>query len=160
MLKRATAVLFAATLFFLQGCGTQEASRIYTVCKSTEKVTYVYNGSGEFFMYSDGKVTPCYEPSLQARPRLVLIFDDVTEFKLTPEIPSVYVGGKSDAVHYITKLLLEDNGMYRMLNIDWKSFEALVTSDNYEVRILYTDDDKVRVYATDKYGNAVTPPYL
>lgn len=154
-------VLTLVTLCFLvllTGC-TVEADRIYTVCKSTEDTVYVYNAEGEFFTYKNGEVLPCYEPSLQARPKLILEFDDSTDFSFDKEMPSVYIGSKEDCLHYVTKLLRERNGKYRLLSVDWKSFEMLVTTSECDVRVLYSNDNRVRIYAQDESGGIV-PPYL
>lgn len=141
------------------GC-TREASRIYTVCRQTETEMYVYNMDDGFFVWKGGKLFPCTLPDLQKTPCLTLVFDDSIEYTLEPEIPSVYTGTKDDALHYATKLLKEDSGVYKLLNVDWKSFEMLVSTDQYTVRIYYTTDNKVRIYAQDEEGVTITPPYL
>lgn len=147
-------------IFLLYGCGTVEASRIYTVCKVTESSTFVYDANGNFYTYADGKVTPVYSSELKALPMLVLRFDDVTEYTLVPEIPTVYLGTKEDALHYATRVLTECSGVYRLPHIDWKSFEMLISTDTCDMRILYTSDDKVRIYAVDKDGESILPPFL
>ncbi len=141
----------------LSGCCVREASRIYTICKQTETTTYVYDAEQNFYTYADGKVTPCYQAGLRAKPCLVLRFDGNTDYTLTPEIPSVYSGTQEDALHYVTSLLLEYDGVYSLVSVDNASFEILVNTEEFCTRLLYTSDDKVRIYTNAQDGDSIIP---
>ncbi|MCM1215074.1 MAG: hypothetical protein NC548_11205 [Lachnospiraceae bacterium] len=158
MKKRLLSLIFIICTLCITGC-TVDANRIYTVCKSTESTSYVYNADGEFFMLTNGRLIPCSSNGLQTKPKLILIFDDSTDYNLVEEIPSVYSGTKDDCLHYVTRVLTELGGKYAIINVDWKSFEMLISTDDYDIRIIYTSDDKVRIYAQcDDEG--VAPPFL
>lgn len=159
MKSRYIAVILCFVLL-LSGCSTQEASRIYTVCKTTEKYVYVYNMTDGFFLVSNGSLRPIAGDGLQKKPQLVLRFDGSTDFVLEREMPSVYSGTKDDALHYVAHLCLTDDAKYTLTSVDWKSFEMLVTSTEYDIRVRYTNDDRVRIYALDSEGEAIVPPYL
>ena len=53
-----------------------------------------------------------------------------------------------------------DDAKYTLTSVDWKSFEMLVTTTEYDIRVRYTNDDRVRIYALDSEGEAIVPPYL
>lgn len=160
MKNKLRAVFIAAICCLLLCSCTQEADRIYTVCRITESDTYVYNMSGNFYLWRNGNLVKCPAADLQMKPCLTLLFDDITTYTIEYEMPSCYLGTKTDALHYVTKLLQDDGAMYSLLNVDWRSFEMLVTTNLYDVRVLYSTDDKIRVYAQNKSGEAIVPPYL
>lgn len=146
--------------FLLCGC-TVEADRIYVVCKQTENVTYVYDGNGNFYTYQNSNVQPYIGKDLQAEPRLTLtaLYDDDLSYQLDYELPTVYNATLIDALHYIATTLQNDSAMFVVTEVDWKSFEVLVTTEDYDMRALYSSDNRLRLYAVDKEGNAIEPPY-
>lgn len=159
MKSRYTAIILCFILL-LSGCSTQEATRIYTVCKTTEKYVYVYNMTDGFFVVDNGNLRSIAGDGLQKKPQLVLRFDKSTDYTLEQEMPSVYSGSKDDALRYIAHLCVTDDAKYRLTSVDWKSFDMLVTTDVYDLRIKYTNDNRVRIYAVDAEGEAMVPPYL
>lgn len=158
-MKRRISILLVLCSFFLSGC-TVTADRIYTVCRVTDNHVYVYNASGEFFLYNDGKVIPCPNADLQPKPKLVLRLPEDTSFNLEKEMPSVYKGTKEDALAYISRVMQECSAEVTCTECDWKSFTALLRSDTFDMKVFYSTDNHVRIYMNDENGNAVSPLYL
>lgn len=151
--------LLALLTLCLTGC-TVESDRIYTVCKVENNMVYCYNDSGEFFLVNGGKVIPCPGVGLQAKPKLALYLPESTEFNLTKKIPSVYEASLNDTLCYISKVMQETGAVINCPVVDWKSFTAYVKGDTFDMKVIYSNDETVRVYMNDANGNAVVPLYL
>lgn len=139
----------------LTGC-TVTADRIYTVCRVCDGKTYVYNGQGEFFVYTGESVVPCYTGDLQPKPALTLVLPEPSSYTIVEQFPTVYKASYDDIMRYISTCLVSDNALYTVVSVDWKSFEMLIKSDLYVLRLIYTDDNTLRLYMQD----GTSPPHL
>lgn len=158
-MKKVITLLVLLLSLLLTGC-TVTADRIYAVCRVDGNNTFVFNEKGEFFKYVNKQLVKCSGANLQAKPKLTVYLPEEPTFVLNPEIPSVYTGTKDDALGYIAHVMLSTGAEVQCPKVDWRSFEAYLRNDELDMRVIYTVDDKVRIYATDKEGNAIKPPYL
>lgn len=158
-MKKVLTLLTIALSLLLTGC-TVTSNRIYTVCRVEGDDVYVYNADGEFFRYVDKKLVPYIGADLQPKPKLTVYLPEEPVYNLEKEIPTVYAGTKDDALGYIAKVMLSTNAEVQCPYVDWKSFTAYIRNDTMVMRVLYTTDNKVRIYAQDVSGNTIAAPYL
>lgn len=158
-MKKVVTLITIVLSMLLTGC-TVTSDRIYAVCRVDGDNVFVFNGEGEFYKYSNKQLVKYLGADLQAKPKLTVYLPEEPNYNLELEVPTVYRGTKEDALGYIAKVMLEKDAEVLCPKVDWKSFEAFLRYDEANIRVVYTTDNKVRVYAQSVSGNAITPPYL
>lgn len=152
-------ILITCLCFLFTGC-TVTSDRIYTVCRVSGDNVYVYNGNSDFFLYKSGKLISCPRGDLQPKPKLCLDLPEETDFHFVKEMPSVYQASLNDVLRYVSKVMQETSAEVACPEVDWKSFTAYLRNSDFDMKVYYSSDNKVRVYMNDSEGNAVTPLYL
>lgn len=154
---RKTILLFILLIFLLTGC-TQEAHRVYTVCKTTEDSVYVYSDDG-LFTYTDGILSECYDINIDKKPALQL-FETDKQYDLKYVLPGLYTGTLEDVSSYVDYLCVKDNATYRVVNSDSENIELFIEADSYKCRLLYNIHGEVRIYFKNKSDLSMSPLYL
>lgn len=161
-MKRLT--LLVLTIFImlnLTGC-TQEASRIYTVCKIDNGNTYCYDYDNNFYIVSaEDKLIKCNEVGLIARPTLSFV-PSGTEYKIeSTDVPNCYKGTFESLKGYVYTLLNElEETSFEIKQVDSKSIEIFVYSSSVNTRCIYNIYGELRLYCIDENSEACDPIFL
>lgn len=140
------------------GC-VETADRIYTVCKVEGDTLYVYNDSGEFFSYKEGKYLKHSGVGLVNRPALKLVTPSLGTYEFDAELPGLYHGTLESVSAYVQ--CLENSGYDSGVKAaDYQNIELFCVSEDYSVRILFNIRGTVRIYAIDADKTSIEPPYI
>lgn len=150
--------IFLIILSNFVGC-TKVADRIYTVCMIEDDKRYVYNSNGEFFTLKNNYYLKHSGVGLECKPALQLITTDKDSYSFVADIPGLYTGTLEDVSSYV-KYLGTKGYTHGIKRADCKDIEVLCTSVHGSVRILFNISGTVRIYAVDKDGTTVEPPFI
>ena len=153
-------ILVAVLLCFcITGC-TYDADRIYTVCKYEDNVEYVYNANGDFYVHDKiaDTLTPAYSVDLQTKPAIFLRVNE-GDYNLVEDWPNKFTCSKSDLEHYLYELTTHGYTT-NVLCADWKSITIEAKNDKHTLRLYYTTDKSLRIYASDYDTNPEALPYI
>ena len=158
-MKRLNILVVVLLCFCITGC-TYDADRIYTVCKYEGDVEYVYNANGEFYLHDkvEDTLTPAYSVGLQAKPAVFLNINE-GDYNLVEDWPNKFTASKSDLEHYLYELTMH-NYTTNVLYADWKSIVIEAYNEEHTLRIYYTTDKSLRIYASDYDTNPEALPYI
>lgn len=158
-MKRLNILVVVLLCFCITGC-TYDADRIYTVCKYEGDVEYVYNAKGEFYLHDkvEDTLTPAYSVDLQAKPAVFLNINE-GDYNLVEDWPNKFTASKSDLEHYLYELIMH-NYVTHVLYADWKSIVIDAYNEEHTLRIYYTTDKSLRIYASDYDTNPEDLPYI
>lgn len=158
-MKRLNILVAVLLCFCITGC-TYDADRIYTVCKYEDDVEYVYNANGEFYLHDkvEDTFTPAYPVGLQAKPAIFLNINE-GDYNLVEDWPNKFTASKSDLEHYLYELVMH-NYTTNVLYADWKSIVIEAYNEEHTLRIYYTTDKSLRIYASDYDTNPEALPYI
>ena len=121
---------------------------------------YVYNANGEFYLHDkvEDTFTPAYPVGLQAKPAIFLNINE-GDYNLVEDWPNKFTASKSDLEHYLYELVMH-NYTTNVLYADWKSIVIEAYNEEHTLRIYYTTDKSLRIYASDYDTNPEALPYI
>lgn len=160
MLRNGVAFISVLLMLLLTGCSKEPCVTLVKCRTTTEGVEYYYDTNNNYYWKkpNDEVIYPISDVGLQSKPVLVLPLNAANYYLRLIET-SRYEGTIYDIKGYIDKL--ESCGYsYRISESTPTLLDINATNGSGSVRIIYLQDDVVRIYAVDSYGLPQEPPYL
>ena len=159
MRKHFTIWCLLLCILLLTSCGIVDANRIYTVAVIDGDTTYAYNSDNEFICITNGVTRVHSGAGITAAPVLSML-PGKTSYQLSPsDTPCLYKASWDDTKAYMQKLSAEEYSTTSKY-LTWSLADIMLESSEYRVRIIWTINGDLRIYAVDKLNNPVVPPYV
>lgn len=149
----------AITLILLTGCSRQHVDTL-AICKEDTESTYVFDCDLNYYIMgvSSDSVIPIRNVGLPDKPAIsvIPIEGNYTLIRLTE---GKYSGDLSDVCGYIHRLMSEGYTAELVERTD-NYYECKLFGTDMAVRLIYTSDDTIRVYAKKYDETYCSPPYI
>lgn len=143
----------------LTGCAV-ESNRIYTVCKRIGDITYCYDDEVNFYRRNNtGEFYSVPAVGLVAKPAMIVHVSD-GDYSFVESLPNCYTGTLQSVEHYIFYLIEKDNVQFTTDEVSYSNVNFHLSCAEYSLKIFYTSDGVVRVYAVNSGGLPIDPPYI
>jgi len=130
-------------------------------CKIDKQgTTYYYDTNDNYYRQAagDDHIFLIQDAGLKAEPVLTL-YSSSESFSLIEEQPTRYAGTLADASGYINKLKL-DGYSVEIREATPTLLDIYAKSDEYSVRLIFLQDDVIRIYCVNKNGVSCVAPYI
>lgn len=144
----------------LTGCGKEPCVTLVK-CKTTaDGVEYYYDTHGDYYWKQpeEDYIYPILDVGLKNEPVATLPLSAV-DYALKLVEPSRYTGDLYDIKGYLNRLA-DEGYTYEIRESTPTMLDIQATNGADKIRIVYIQDDVVRVYSVNSYGISQTPPYL
>lgn len=146
-------------LLLLTGCG-QEHTETLAICKEDTDLIYVFDCDLNYYVMdvSGNNLTPIRNVGLPDKPAIsvIPIESKYTFIRLTE---GKYSGDLSDVCGYVYRLMSEGYKVELVERTD-NYYECKLFGADMAVRLIYTSDNTVRLYAKKSDETYCNPPYI
>lgn len=144
----------------LTGCSGKYTATL-VMCQADEFDTYVYDQNGYYYIYDKetDSITNVPNAGLPSEPMISLLpRHEQWNFIKTTE--GRYSGRLEDVESYITAITLTGDYTLVYAKVTNSYLDCYLESEDINVRLIYTSDNIVRIYAKKSDGTYYDPPYI